>query len=87
MMVTLEARAPCPVDGYLVSWFTFPSVRVNKRSLRDLGGVSLSWREGCTECGMWPVWDRPAGPWRLTADSQREVDEYRAKKWPELVAA
>lgn len=92
-MITLEARAPCPVDGYLLRWFAFPSVRVNKRSLRQLPGFSLRCQPGpCPECGL-ALWSTSLPSthlvtvWRLTADSQREVDAYRARRWPELVAA
>ena len=80
-MVTLEARTRCPIDGCHVRWLTFPSVRVNKRSMRQLDGGHLSWRPDCPECGLWPAADTPSGPWRLTAQSQAEVDAYRARKF------
>ena len=87
MIVTLEARTRCPIDGCFLRWVCFPSVRVNKCSLRQVPGAYMSWRPDCPECGMWPAADGPPGPWRLTADSQAQVDAYRAKRWPVQAAA
>jgi len=99
MMITVVAKSRCPVCGYLLSSLAFPSVRVNRRSIRQLPGTYLTcYPPPCPECGegrrsprigdpyLPPV---PCGgesyaatPWRPTAQSWREIQEYRAKRWP-----
>jgi hypothetical protein len=84
MMVTLEARVPCELCGYLLSRWSFPSAKVNKRSLR-LTGPSIicgSLRE-CPECGT-PTSETVQVRYRLVAESQAEVETYRLRRWPEL---
>ena len=91
-MVTLIARSPCLLCGCYLSSYAFPSVRVNRRSLKQLPGVNLIAHPGaCPECGEGAHGSPPApyagemftaSPWRLDAKSLAEVEAYRARKWP-----
>lgn len=94
-MLTLCARTPCPVCGFLLSCYAFPPARINKRSIRQLPGTYLRTNPGpCKECGFYAHMQSPspvpmmftASPWRLTAKSQAEVEAYRARRWPEQAA-
>jgi hypothetical protein len=93
MMLVLEARTPCPVCGCYLRCFAFPSARVNKRSIRPLpGGYLWTGPGACPECGFDAGMGAPrlsftASPWRLTTESQAEVEAYRARRWPETRAA
>jgi hypothetical protein len=92
-MITVEARSRC-ICGYFLASYAFPSVRVNKCSLRQQGGGYLRCEPlPCPECGFGrrrgngPYSPLPAGsyvasPWVLTAESEAEVEAYRAKRWP-----
>lgn len=87
MMLTLEARTPCILCGYLFSNWAFPSARVNKRSLRITGpSISCGPLRECPECGHPPAQETHVR-YRLTAESAAEVEAYRARRWPELKAA
>jgi hypothetical protein len=85
-MITLVARSRCPMCGCWQSSYAYPSVRVNKCSLRQLRGQYLTCAPGrCPECGhgSWPGAESyRATPWRLDAESAAEVESYRARKWP-----
>ena len=93
MMLTLIARSRCALCGYWLSSYAFPSVRVNKRSLRQLPGGYLTCHSGaCPECGTGSHGSPPApyaaesftaAPWRPDAKSLAAVEAYRARKWPE----
>ena len=96
MMLSLECRTRCPMCGYFLSCFAFSTVRVNKRSFRQLPGLYLRTNPGrCPECWFDGCLRAPAAPtgsftatlWTLTASSAAEVDAYRARRWPELAAA
>lgn len=98
MMITVEARSPCLLCGCFLSSLAFPSVRVNRRSIRQLpGGFLICWPPACPECGTstrgahvpapLPRETFTASPWRLDARSLRDVREYRAKRWPEVAAS
>jgi len=92
MMITLECRSPCLLCGCFLSSYAFPSVRVNRRSLRQLAGTNLICHPGaCPECGTGASGSPPvpyagemftASPWRLDAQSAAEVEAYRARRWP-----
>lgn len=97
-MVTLEARTPCPICGCFLRCHAFPSVRVNRRSIRQLDGPYLRTNPGpCPECGFdtgmregyraAAVSTFLATRYRLTADSAAEVEAYRARRWPERQAS
>jgi len=91
-MITVIARSRCALCGYLLSSYAFPSVRVNRRSIRQLPGTYLTAYPGpCPECGTGSHGSPPApyvaesftaSPWRIDAKSWAEVLAYRAKKWP-----
>ena len=91
-MVTLIARSPCLLCGCYLSSYAFPSVRVNRRSLKQLPGTNLICHPGaCPECQTGAHGSPPApyagemftaSPWRLDAKSLAEVEAYRAKRWP-----
>jgi hypothetical protein len=90
-MITVEARSKCLLCGCYLSSFAFPSVRVNRRSLRQLPGFYITCYPGpCPECGHGAgLVPRPepgesymASAWRLTAQSAAEVEAYRVKRWP-----
>lgn len=86
-MVTLEARTPCVLCGYLLASWTFPSARVNKRSIRITGpSINCGPLRECPECGTPSAYEVQTR-YRLTAESVAEVEAYRAKRWPELAAA
>lgn len=91
-MITVEARSRCLLCGCFLRSLAFPSVRVNRRSLRQLPGTYLTCHPGpCPECGQGSH-GSPRAPyagesftasrWRLTAESAAEVGAYRAKRWP-----
>jgi hypothetical protein len=96
VIVTLEARSRCLLCGYFLRSLAFPSVRVNKCSLKQLPGGYLTCHPGpCPECGTGAHGSPPApfagemftaSPWRLGAKSAAEVEAYRAKRWPEVTA-
>jgi hypothetical protein len=79
-MVTLEARFPCALCGYLFSSWSFPTARVNKRSLRITGpAVICGPLRDCPECGM-PSDGVVALRYRLTAESAADVAAYRSRR-------
>jgi len=92
-MITVVARSRCALCGYLLSSLAFPSVRVNRRSIRQLPGAYL-WcaPPGCPECntstfgsGVYAPLAREsytASPWRPDAKSWAEIEAYRAERWP-----
>jgi hypothetical protein len=81
MMLTLEARFPCVLCGFQLRQWSFPTARINRRSIRIAGPSIIAGPEReCPECGTPTV--QPAGiRYRLTAES------YRARRWPETGAA
>ena len=84
MIVTLEARTPCILCGYLLKSWSFPTARVNKRSLRITGpSITCGPLRQCPECGT-PAADEVRTRYRLTAKSEAEVAAYRLRRWPEL---
>lgn len=96
MMLTLEARTRCPICGCYLRCFAFPMARINKRSIRQTPGGYLRTNPGpCPECGFDACTRAPAlapgtfvaSLWRLTVESQAEVEAYRARRWPETRAA
>lgn len=94
MIITLECRAACPVCGYLLAAYAFPTVRVNRRSLRQLPGACLRVNPGrCPECGLDAGLRSPApstalaSPWRIRPESAAEIAAYRARRWPEPAPA
>lgn len=92
VMVTAVARSPCLLCGCQLSSYAFLSVRVNRRSLRQLPGGYLRSNPGrCPECGTGSHGSPPApyagelftaSLWRLDGKSWAEVQAYRARKWP-----
>jgi hypothetical protein len=87
VIVTLEARTPCHLCGYLLASWTFPSARVNKRSVRITGpSINCGPLRECPECWT-PTADELRKRYRLTPESQAEVEAYRARRWPELKSA
>jgi hypothetical protein len=84
MIITLEARTRCTLCSCWLALIACPSMRVNKRSLRQLPGLYLTARPGsCPECGTREHGEMyRATVWRLTAESCRDVDDYRARRWP-----
>ena len=92
MTVTLIARSRCPLCGCWQSSYAFPSVRVNKKSLKQMPGGYLTCHAGaCPECGTGSHGSPPAPyatesyiatAWRLSARSAAEVEAYRARRWP-----
>jgi hypothetical protein len=82
-MVTLVTRDPCWC-GYLREGLLFPTVRINKRSMRS-HGVNLGVYPGrCEECGRDTSCDPTRLVWRLDPDSAAKVRAYRLRRWPEL---
>lgn len=87
MMLILEARFPCLLCGCQLKQWSFPTARVNKRSIRVTGpSIIAGPQRECPECGT-PTSEPAAIRYRLTADSQAEVEAYRARRWPETRAA
>lgn len=97
MMVTLIATSRCLLCGCFLHSYAFPSVRVNRRSLKQLPGVNLICHPGaCPECQTGAHGSPPApyagemftaSPWRLDAKSVAEVEAYRARKWPGVLGS
>lgn len=84
MIVTFETCDPCGLCGYLRKGFMFPTVRINKRSMRS-HGTTLSVLPGrCEEC-RFSSGQSPRLRWVLDPESAREVEAYRLRRWPELV--
>lgn len=92
-MITVIARSRCLLCGCYLSSYAFPSVRVNKCSLRQLPGFYLKCYPGpCPECGTGrasayvppplPCESFTASPWRIDGKSWAEIEAYRAKRWP-----
>ena len=85
MIVTLETHVKCPACGHPIGFFAVATVRINKRSLRTVGGVTLGafedWKcPGCREVIPRDMtFDRE--PYRLAAGDAAKVAEYRRKKW------
>lgn len=88
-MVTMVSSDPCGVCGYIRKGFMFPSMRINKRSMRPMrstGVVALAVRPGrCPECWT-DSGSSPSLRWVLDPASAVEVEAYRLKRWPELAA-
>ena len=86
--ITLEGRVPCVLCGCQIRVLAFPSVVVNKRSIRQQPGNYMCWGAGCCpECGTDNQQATGSVRYRLTADSLAEVEAYRAQRWPELAVA
>jgi rubredoxin len=87
MTVTLETRVTCPECGHKIRFIAVTTVRVNKRSIRDIGtgpvmlGALEDWR--CPGCRTEIPRDRPLDrePYRLVAEDAVRVAEYRKAKW------
>lgn len=89
MMITAVALSRCLLCGCQQKSYTFPSVRVNRRSLQVLPGVRLVGHPGpCPECGTgspgapYPGESFMASPWRPDEKSWQEIDAYRERRWP-----
>lgn len=91
MIITLEARSPCPVCGCQLASYAFPDVRVNKRSIRARrGGYLWVGPDDCPECGFTArraAQSYPATRWLPDAGSLADIAAYRARRWPEMAAA
>lgn len=89
MVITVEARTRCAMCGCWLPIIACPTVRINKRSIKSLSGRYLIASPGCCpECGTWAHGQMyRATAWRLTAASLREVEDHRARRWPETTAA
>ena len=82
MTITLEGRIRCSLCGYQIRLLAFPSVRVNKRSLRQEPGNYMCWGPGfCEECGTDNYHVRAAVRYRLHPTSAAEIEEYRARRF------
>ncbi len=84
MNITLEGRFGCLLCGYQHKVWSFPSARVNKRSVRITGPSIIAgpfWQ--CPECGT-PALEPLKVKYRLLPASEAEVRAYREKRWPEL---
>ena len=82
MTITLEGRIRCSLCGYQIRLLAFPSVRVNKRSLRQEPGNYLCWGPGfCEECGTSNYGVRAAVRYQMHPKSAAEIDEYRARRF------
>ena len=85
MIVGLETRVSCPACGHKIRFFAVATVRVNKRSLRTIGGVTLGvfedWK--CPSCReVIPrdgALDREL--YRLSDEDAVKVAAYRKRKW------
>jgi predicted Zn-ribbon and HTH transcriptional regulator len=83
MMISLIARDPCGLCGYVREGFMVATVRINKRSMRTHGNNLSLFPGECREC-------RWVAPWPAkvklcpTADDAAKINAYRLRKWPEL---
>jgi hypothetical protein len=84
-MVTLTTRDPCGVCGFIRKGFSFPMIRINKRSMRSHGTTLTALPGGCTECGAY-VGSAPRLRWVLDPESAAEVEACRLRRWPELAS-
>jgi hypothetical protein len=81
-MVTLEARTPCLLCGCRMKSWSFPSARVNRRSIRITGpSITCGPLRDCPECGT-PSADMLHTRYRLDPESVAAVEAYRARRWP-----
>ena len=90
-MICVESRSRCLLCGCWLASLAFPSVRVNKNSLRQLDGCYLiCGPPRCPECGT-STWGRPvpaplaretftASCWRPDAKSLRDIAAYRDRR-------
>jgi len=83
VMVTLVSTDACGVCGYIRTAFMFPTMRVNKRSMRSHGTHLALGFGRCRECGA-VTGAPPSTRWLLDPKSAAEVEAYRLKLWPEL---
>lgn len=84
MFVTMIQTDPCGVCGYVRKGYLFPTVRVNKRSIRSVRGTTIRVTlDRCRECGS-VTGMPPVDRWRLLPEDAAKVDAYRLKRWPEL---
>lgn len=84
MNIVLVTRDPCGVCGYHRKGFMFPSMRINKRSMRSVGRHLVVLPGRCEECGMDTGLSRPPLRWQMDSESAEKVWEYRLRRWPEL---
>lgn len=82
-MVTLVAHDPCGLCGYVREAFMFPSMRINKRSMRSQGTHLVMWFGRCRECNV-DTGSPPTVQWQLDQASAVKVEAYRLRRWPEL---
>lgn len=84
MIMTVECRTRCSLCGCWIGLIACPSVRVNKRSVKQLSGQYLIARPGnCPECGTHEHGEMyRVTRWRVTAESWREIETYRKRRWP-----
>ena len=82
MTITLEGRIRCSLCGYQIRCLAFPSVRVNKRSLRQEPGNYMCWGPGfCEECGTDNYRVEAKVRYRLHPKSAAEIAAYRARRF------
>lgn len=82
MWITMEARTPCLLCGYRHRVIRTGPFRVNKRSLRSLGGLVSVGTHFCPECGTRNAGQLiPVSPYRLLPDDASKVTAYRQRKW------
>jgi hypothetical protein len=87
--IVLEARTPCLLCRYQHQVIRSSTIRVNKRSLREVGVplTSVGLRT-CPECGTPNGGELvPVSRFRLDVKSLAEIAAHRARRWPELAAA
>lgn len=92
MNIMVEARSRCLLCGCYLATLAFPSVRVNKCSLRQLPGTYLMcYPPPCPECGTGSSRNPPmapapgesytASPWGICSSSRAEIRAYRLGRW------
>jgi hypothetical protein len=81
MYVMYALRATCPIDGYGLRGGLHVRVRVNKRSLRQIG-PGLTWADyRCPECGH-PTTGQTFTIAGLTPSDRAAVEAYHSTRWP-----
>ena len=85
MIVMLETSVKCPACTRPIRFVAVATVRINKRSMRTVGGVTLGAFEDWKCPGCREVIPRDGAldrePYRLADEDAARVAEYRRKKW------
>ena len=85
MIVTLETNVKCPSCSHPIRFVAVATIRVNKRSMRTVGGIILGALEDwkCPGCREVIPRDMPMDrePYRVAAKDAAKVAAYRLKKW------